>query len=64
MASELYLGRWLQRFHARRALIERFMGRMAANPASGARFMGLVGHAIRKREALTPAFLRDVLAPR
>ncbi len=64
LASELRLGSWLQRFHARRGLIERLVGHLARSPRACDRFMGLVGHAIHKRDAFTPTFLRDVLAPR
>ncbi len=64
LARELRLGTWLLRVHSQSFLIERFMGHLARHPVARDRVMGLVGHAIRKRDAFTLTFLRDVFTPR
>ncbi|MCP3957321.1 MAG: geranylgeranyl reductase family protein [bacterium] len=63
-AGELRLGHWLQRFNATPALLKALAAWLGSRPLARDRFMGLIGHAIPKREALTFRFLRDLLAPR
>jgi geranylgeranyl reductase family protein len=63
MLTEFRLGRLLQRFHARPALVGLAVARAAASRRWADRFMGLIGHAVAKTEILRPGFLFDFVRP-
>ena len=63
LLSEFRLGALLQRFHARPALVDLAVARAAVSRRWADRFMGLMGHAIAKRDALRPGFLLDLIRP-
>ena len=63
LLGEFRLGGLLQRFHASPGLVGLAVARAAVSPRWADRFMGLIGHAVAKREVLRPRFLADFVRP-
>jgi geranylgeranyl reductase family protein len=63
LAEDFRIGRWLQRCHARPVLAELAAWRAAGSARWADRFLGLVGHAVPRREALSFGMLRAALGP-
>ncbi len=63
LLTEFRLGGLLQRFHARPGLVNLAVSRAAASRRWADRCMGLMGHAVDKKEILRPRFLMDFVRP-
>jgi geranylgeranyl reductase family protein len=63
LADDFRIGRWLQRCHARPVLAELAAWRAAGSARWADRFLGLVGHAVPRRQALSLGMLRAALGP-
>lgn len=63
MGNDFRFGRLLQRIHSSVPLVELAAWRASHSQRWADRFMGLVGHAVPRREILAPGFLRAALGP-